>query len=115
MPAIAAGREGESAAVRAAHEGGIDLPRQIARTSYAVRAASGDRRQIYGAFFWINGDQAFPIPAGAYCMAGSGGQYAFVIPSHDLVIVRLGFYKGSLAGSSGLERALSLVMAAVTK
>ena len=53
---------------------------------------------IYGGFFWINGEEQFPVPKNAYFMAGAGGQYTIIIPSHQLVVVRLGLYKGSGPG-----------------
>jgi hypothetical protein len=46
-------------------------------------------------------------------MAGAGGQSTIIIPTHDLVVVRLGHYKGSEAGDQALERALDLLMRAV--
>ena len=73
-----------------------------------------DGRPIYGgAFFWINGTGSFPIPTDAYFMAGAGGQYTIIIPSHDLVVVRLGHYKGGSPGREGLDRALELLTQAV--
>ena len=54
-----------------------------------------DERPVYGGFFWINGDGAWPIPKEAYSMNGAGGQQVWIIPSHDLVVVRLGNFKGS--------------------
>jgi CubicO group peptidase (beta-lactamase class C family) len=74
-----------------------------------------DKRPIYGGFFWINGDATFPVPKEAYYMAGAGGQTTLIIPSHDLVVVRLGHYKGSTPGSLGLRRALALLMEAVPR
>jgi CubicO group peptidase (beta-lactamase class C family) len=53
-------------------------------------AWEADKRPVYGAFFWINGDGAFPVPREAFYMAGAGGQTTLIIPSHDLVVVRLG-------------------------
>ena len=46
-------------------------------------------------------------------MAGAGGQTTLIIPSHDLVVVRLGHFKGNTAGSSGFNKALTLLMEAV--
>ncbi|WP_018622342.1 serine hydrolase domain-containing protein [Spirosoma luteum] len=72
-----------------------------------------DGRPIYGGLFWINGDGARPIPKEAYMMLGAGGQSTAIIPSHDLVIVRLGHYKGSSAGGKALDKAYTLLMEAV--
>lgn len=71
-----------------------------------------DNRPVYGGFFWINSDSGYPIPKDAYFMAGSGGQNTFIIPSHDLVVTRLGHYKGSLAGSTSIRKALTLLLEA---
>jgi CubicO group peptidase (beta-lactamase class C family) len=72
-----------------------------------------DGRPIYGGLFWINGDGARPIPKDAYMMLGAGGQSVTIIPSHDLVVVRLGHYKGSQAGDAALNKAYSLLMEAI--
>jgi CubicO group peptidase (beta-lactamase class C family) len=76
-------------------------------------AWAADGRPVYGGFFWINGDETFPLPKEAYYMAGAGGQYTIVIPSHDLVVARLGHYKGASPGEAALSRALALLMEAV--
>ncbi len=76
-------------------------------------AWKADGRPIYGAFFWINGNGQYPIPKDAYFMAGAGGQVTIIIPSHDLVVVRLGHYRGSDPGRVGLKNALALLMEAV--
>ena len=72
-----------------------------------------DKRPVYGGFFWINGDGVFPVPKEAFYMSGAGGQTTLIVPSHDLVVVRLGHYKGSTAGSTGMKKALALLMEAV--
>jgi len=78
-------------------------------------AWEADKRPVYGAFFWINGDDSFPVPRDAYYMAGAGGQIALIIPSHDLVVVRLGHYRGGAPGFESLRKALALIMEAVPR
>ncbi len=81
--------------------------------SSVAPAWAADHRPIYGAFFWINGDGSFPVPRSTYYMTGVGGQYTLIIPSHDLVVVRLGHYKGEVAATESLKNALTLLMRAV--
>jgi CubicO group peptidase (beta-lactamase class C family) len=76
-------------------------------------AWAADHRPVYGGFFWINGDHAFPVPKEAYYMAGAGGQTVLIIPSHDLVVVRIGHYKGEEPGGEAFRQALALLMEAV--
>jgi len=72
-----------------------------------------DGQRVYGAFFWINGDGGFPVPREAYYMAGAGGQTALIVPSRELVVVRLGHYRGGAYGFQSLSKALALLMEAV--
>jgi len=74
-----------------------------------------DKRPIYGAFFWINGDSAMPVPKEAYFMSGAGGQTTLMIPTHDLVVVRLGHYRGEASGDRAFNKALALLMQAVPR
>ena len=76
-------------------------------------AWKADGRPIYGGFFWINGDGKFPVPKEAYFMGGAGGQFTLIIPSHNVVVVRLGHFKGESAGEASLRRSLALLMDAV--
>ncbi len=90
------------------------LPEGYAKfVSTLAPAWEADKRPIYGGFFWINGDGTFPVPKEAYYMSGAGGQTTLIIPSHDLVVVRLGHFKGSTVGSTGFKKALALLMEAV--
>jgi len=90
------------------------LPEGFVRfVSTPAPAWEADRRPIYGGFFWLNRDAAFPVPKEAYYMSGAGGQTTLIMPSHDLVVVRLGHYKGSEAGEAGFQKALALLMEAV--
>ncbi|MFD2585617.1 serine hydrolase domain-containing protein [Croceitalea marina] len=45
----------------------------------------------YGAHFWLNSGGIYPdLPKTLYSMNGFQGQYVFIIPSKDLVVVRTG-------------------------
>ena len=72
-----------------------------------------ERLQYGGAFFWVNGNGGWPVPETAYSMRGAGGQSATIIPTHDLVVVRIGKYTGSRAGGLALNAAYELLMQAV--
>ncbi len=90
------------------------LPEGYAKfVSTLAPAWVADGRPVYGGLFWINGDGAMPIPKDAYFMAGAGGQYTIIIPSHDLVVVRLGRFAGTRPGTASLNRSLGLLMSLV--
>jgi CubicO group peptidase (beta-lactamase class C family) len=92
------------------------LPEGYVRfVSTLAPAWAADGRPVYGGFFWINGDGAFPVPKEAYFMSGAGGQTTLIVPSHDLVVVRLGHYKGSTAGTASLRKALAILMEGVPR
>ena len=90
------------------------LPEGYAKfVSTLAPAWKADKRPVYGGFFWINGEGTFPVPREAYYMAGAGGQTTLIVPSHDLVVVRLGHFKGSPRSNEGFRKALALLMQAV--
>lgn len=90
------------------------LPRGFVKfVSEVAPAWATDGQPIYGGFFWINGDGALAVPRDAYYMNGTGNQFAVIIQSHDLVVVRLGHARGAPIGAESLNHALSLLMAAV--
>jgi len=86
-----------------------------------AEAWKADGRPIFGGMFWINGEGpgslGYPIAKDAFLMQGAGGQSVAIIPSHEMVIVRLGHYKGKEAGyaQNSLNKAYSLLMEAVQK
>ena len=76
----------------------------VKHVSTVAPAWLADGRPVYGGgFFWVNGDGGDPIPRDAFSMQGAGGQSATIIPSHDLVVVRLGKYRGAAAGDAALH------------
>jgi CubicO group peptidase (beta-lactamase class C family) len=73
------------------------------------------KRPVYGGLFWINGDGGWNLPTDAYFMAGAGGQNTFIVPSHDLVIVRMGHFRGAGVGRRTTNAALAKLMEAIPK
>jgi hypothetical protein len=61
---------------------------------YVRTEANGSEGQ-YGAFFWMNlsGKDYPDVPRDMYCCRGHDGQYIYIIPSKELVVVRTGFSK----------------------
>ncbi len=82
----------------------------------ATPAAASDNQ--YGAYFWLNREggqdkttraRFIPgLPEGAYFMSGHEGQFVFIIPSRNMVIVRTGITRGrpAVAASAPLIAAL---------
>lgn len=72
-------------------EGERILP--AAWTKYVAAAAPALPREPgkrgYGAQFWLF-DTLEGVPAGTYTTAGNKGQFATIVPQHDMVIVRTG-------------------------
>lgn len=66
----------------------------------------------YGAFFWLNKSGVFypDVPRDMYCCRGHNGQYIYIIPSKNLVVVRTGFSK---KGTFDLNRFLSSIVNSV--
>jgi CubicO group peptidase (beta-lactamase class C family) len=56
--------------------------------------ATAQRGNQYGGHWWLVPDSRTDVPKDAYSTAGNRGQYAVVVPSHDLVIVRRGLDYG---------------------
>jgi CubicO group peptidase (beta-lactamase class C family) len=69
-----------------------------------------DPRQGYGGLFWLNAGGALPdVPSDAFWAAGFMGQNTFVIPSLDMVVVRLGPSPG------GSNRYMNRVIGGITE
>jgi len=60
----------------------------VSYTRTPAKAANGK----YGAFFWLNRSKTLPdVPEDMFACEGHRGQRIFIIPSRQLVVVRLGF------------------------
>jgi len=71
--------------------------------------APGWDEPIYGGLFWLNGNDDFPIPKNSYCMMGAGSQFTIIIPDYDMVVVRMGHYRGFAKGAESFSKALVLI------
>ena len=79
-----------------------------------ARHAWGDR-SAYGGFAYLNAARIIPgVPDDAIIMSGGGRQRTVVVPSLDLVIVRLGHINGQVFGlADTLDEVFSRICAAV--
>lgn len=85
---------------------------------YTRTPTPNNPHRSYGAHFWLNAepvdgtDPRWPsAPRDTYYMSGFQGQYVVIIPSQDLVIVRLGFANDPNDG--GMDQMLAGIIAAV--
>jgi CubicO group peptidase (beta-lactamase class C family) len=79
-------------------------------TTFVSTPAPAWKQPVYGGLFWVNGDGGWNVPKSAYIANGAGGQRTFVIPTHDLVVVRMGHHRGDRAGMRALNAALKELM-----
>ncbi len=70
-------------------------------------------RGQYGGLFWVNTDGRWDVPRNAFYMSGAGGQHVIIVPSHQLVVVRMGHSRGQTAGTRALNAALKLLIDAI--
>jgi len=62
-------------------------------TENAIEPANGSNGR-YGSFFWLNQSNDYPhVPQDLYMCQGHDGQYIYIVPSLELVVVRTGFSK----------------------
>jgi CubicO group peptidase (beta-lactamase class C family) len=80
---------------------------------FASTPAPAWKQPVYGAMVWVNGDSSWNLPRTAFAFRGAGEQDVFIVPSHDLVIVRMGHFPGAAAGFQDVKRAQALLMQAV--
>jgi CubicO group peptidase (beta-lactamase class C family) len=71
------------------------------------------KQPAYGGLFWLNRTGEWNLPRDAYFMAGAGGQRTFIVPSLNLVVVRLGHFRGDARGMKTLNAALAELTAAI--
>lgn len=67
------------------------------------------RAPVYGGLVWLNFAGQWRVPTDAYYLAGAGGQFTIVVPSRELVVVRMGHQRGGPVSRDGLNEALGLL------
>jgi CubicO group peptidase (beta-lactamase class C family) len=92
-------------------QGGRILPEGW--TTFVSTPAPAWKRPEYGGQFWLNRIGTWNLPPDAYFAAGAGGQNTWIVPSHDLVIVRMGHMRGQGPARRATNEALGLIMKAV--
>jgi len=86
----------------------------VTYASTVAPAWAADGRMEYGgAFFWVNADGGTPVPESAFSMQGAGGQSTTIIPTHGLVVVRIGKYTGAGPGGRALRSMFEMLMETV--
>ena len=88
-------------------EGFVDFVTQVAP------AWQADGRPIHGGFFWLEGASFGLMPGEVSSMLGAGGQMTTMVPSKELVIVRLGHFGGVEAWNALRAQGLSKMIDAV--
>lgn len=75
-----------------------------------MRVQPGEARGPYGRSFWLNtGGAAFPgLPESLFYAGGNAGQYVFVLPEEELVVVRLGL--SDAAADTGVHAFLDALL-----
>ncbi len=62
-----------------------------------VKTPCGHSNGVYGGHFWLNAGGKYPdVPKDLFSLNGYQGQRVFIIPSKDLVVVRMGLTDGSV-------------------
>jgi CubicO group peptidase (beta-lactamase class C family) len=82
-------------------------------STFVSAPAPAWKRPEYGGFFWLNRVGTWNLPPETYFAAGAGGQNTWIVPSHDLVIVRMGHMRGQGPARRATNTALGLVMEAI--
>jgi CubicO group peptidase (beta-lactamase class C family) len=82
-------------------------------TKFVSTPAPAWKEPIYGGMVWLNGLGQWNLPKDAYAFRGAGEQDVFVVPSRDLVIVRMGHFPGMQPGFADLKRAQALLLEAI--
>jgi CubicO group peptidase (beta-lactamase class C family) len=82
-------------------------------TKFVSTPAPAWKDSTYGAMVWVNARGVWNLPKDAFAFRGAGGQDTYVVPSRELVVVRMGHFPGARIGGQDLARALALLTEAI--
>jgi CubicO group peptidase (beta-lactamase class C family) len=71
------------------------------------------RDSTYGGMVWVNARGQANVPRDAFMFRGAGGQETYVVPSREMVVVRMGHFPGARTGAVDLQKALALLTEAI--
>lgn len=80
---------------------------------FVATPAPAWRDSSYGGMVWVNARGQWKLPKDAFAFRGAGGQETYVVPSRDMVVVRMGHFPGSRVGTADLVKALALLTEAI--
>jgi CubicO group peptidase (beta-lactamase class C family) len=83
-------------------------------SDFVATPAPGWEEPRYGGQVWLNGTGEFDLPKEAYYMSGYGEQRVFVVPSANLVVVRMGHRSDTDAARDATNAMLGQLMQALT-
>jgi CubicO group peptidase (beta-lactamase class C family) len=81
---------------------------------FATAPAPAWKHREYGAQIWLNSMGELALPSDTYYFAGGGGQYVLIVPSLDLVVVRMGHTRGWEGAKDKVNVMLRGITAALT-
>ena len=94
--------------------GKLPVIRTLATLAHDCRRTDLFQRELIASLRIVQrGDLPLRDLIGAYYMAGAGGQTTIIVPSHDLVMVRMGHYRGETLATAAFRKALALLMEAL--
>jgi CubicO group peptidase (beta-lactamase class C family) len=87
------------------------LPEEFVK--FVSTPAPAWRDSTYGGMVWVNARGAANVPRDAFMFRGAGGQETYVVPSREMVVVRMGHFPGARSGAADLQKALVLLTEAI--
>jgi CubicO group peptidase (beta-lactamase class C family) len=82
-------------------------------TDFVSTPAPAWKKPEYGGLFRLNGTGLWNLPKDSFYMSGAGVNRVMVVPSMDMVVVRMGHSRGGQTGEKALNNAFKKLSSAV--